>query len=254
MSIAYACRLGYTPVRGRQAKTTHMMVTSTIPSSISVEDAVGLLAREMPSDRGELFLKELANLKQTDAAAISRFLKEYPEFVIPPQMESGKLRLASESPAVERGRSEVDNSLPRAMFSILVLLRSAWKRATPFEREVSLALTQRYVCNGLLQKETGSRMWRVFGNIFIALMGATKQADRLRYCENPTCPAPHFIAKRRTEKYCSEVCANVGQQEQKRRWWQENGPEWRKRWRKRKRKHMSKSPKKSKGRHRDGTQ
>lgn len=230
---------------GNLAKTIHMMSTSTIPSSISVEDAVCLLARDMPSGRGELFLKELANLKQTDAAAISRFLKNYAEFVIPQQLESGKVRLASGSPAVELGLYKVDDSFPRAMFSIQHLLRSAWKRATPFEREVSLALTQRYVCNGLHQKETGGPIWRVYGNIFISLLWATKHADRFRCCESPACPALYFIAERRTQKYCLEACANVAQREQKRTWWSEHGPEWREKQGKRRNK-----PQKSKGRHR----
>jgi hypothetical protein len=212
-----------------QAKTNHYQYSSEASSSIKLEDAICLLGREMVPDHGESFLAELANLKQTDSEAISRFLKKYPKFVIPPQMESGKALLASGSPAATLGLTKVNDSLPRAMFNIQHLLRSAWKRPTPFEREVSLELTKYTVCASLVKGFSAQQqIWQVFGNIFIALMAATRLADRFRYCENPNCPAPYFIAKRRTEKYCAEVCANVAQRKQKKAWWSEHGEEWRK--------------------------
>jgi hypothetical protein len=32
---------------------------------------------------------------------------------------------------------------------------------------------------------------------------------RARFCKNPTCPEPHFIAKRNNQKFCTRDCANV---------------------------------------------
>lgn len=55
-----------------------------------------------------------------------------------------------------------------------------------------------------------------------------KIADRARYCGNPECDAPYFIAKRKNQRYCSEKCAGHGQRELKRSWWAEHGEEWRK--------------------------
>jgi hypothetical protein len=50
----------------------------------------------------------------------------------------------------------------------------------------------------------------------------TSIADRAKYCGNPDCPAPYFIALKRWQKFCSEECAGPVNREQKRRWWHEN--------------------------------
>jgi hypothetical protein len=54
----------------------------------------------------------------------------------------------------------------------------------------------------------------------LALMG---WADLLQYCDNEECPAPYFIAKKRTQKYCSHECAKPAQRESKLRWWTQKG-------------------------------
>ena len=48
-----------------------------------------------------------------------------------------------------------------------------------------------------------------------------------KFCANPDCPAPYFIAGRSTQQYCSEKCSGVLQRAQKRQWWKEHGNEWR---------------------------
>jgi hypothetical protein len=55
-----------------------------------------------------------------------------------------------------------------------------------------------------------------------------KHHDRARCCPNPECPAPYFFAKRHSQRYCSEKCAQSGERETKRRWWAEHGKSWRK--------------------------
>jgi len=47
----------------------------------------------------------------------------------------------------------------------------------------------------------------------------------LRYCENPNCMSPRFRAGRSDHIYCTSDCAELIA---KRRWWAENGNEWRK--------------------------
>jgi hypothetical protein len=49
-----------------------------------------------------------------------------------------------------------------------------------------------------------------------------------RYCQNAECPAPYFFAKKSSQRYCSEDCAQTAERETKRKWWTENGPAWRK--------------------------
>lgn len=51
------------------------------------------------------------------------------------------------------------------------------------------------------------------------LLELMRWADLLRYCGNPGCTMPYFIATRRSQKYCSEPCSGPAQREFKRRWW-----------------------------------
>lgn len=55
-----------------------------------------------------------------------------------------------------------------------------------------------------------------------------KHHNRARYCLNAECPAPYFFASRHSQRYCSEVCAQSGERETKRKWWAKHGAAWRK--------------------------
>lgn len=210
----------------------------------SIETALSFLARKMPPGRAEGFLLELANLKQADPRAISRFREKYPDFFIPPQAEKGEVRLASTSPAARLGLYEVDDSFPRPMFNLQVLLRRACERPTALEREVSLSLALQEVHKQFLRaterklsegpNPSLDTVWKALGNIFVALMPAKRLADRMRSCVNPACPAPYYIAKRRGQKFCTEICAAPAQREQKSAWWSEHGEKWRKKRKKQK--------------------
>ena len=48
-----------------------------------------------------------------------------------------------------------------------------------------------------------------------------------RFCPNPGCPAPYFIAVKRGQQYCARVCAADAQRSHKKKWWAEHGQEWR---------------------------
>jgi hypothetical protein len=45
----------------------------------------------------------------------------------------------------------------------------------------------------------------------------------MRFCKNPDCPAPYFIAKRLTQQYCCQECVNAIQKERKLDWWNRVG-------------------------------
>jgi hypothetical protein len=49
-------------------------------------------------------------------------------------------------------------------------------------------------------------------------------SDKARKCQNPKCDAPYFLASRRDQKFCTERCSRLVAN---RRWWDKNGPEWR---------------------------
>lgn len=51
----------------------------------------------------------------------------------------------------------------------------------------------------------------------------------LRTCANSACQTRFFIADKGTQRYCSDICARVGQQKAKAHWWKAEGPGWRKR-------------------------
>lgn len=55
-----------------------------------------------------------------------------------------------------------------------------------------------------------------------------KHHNRARHCFYADCPTPYFFAKRHTQRYCSEKCAQSAEKETKRRWWSEHGTAWRK--------------------------
>jgi hypothetical protein len=55
-----------------------------------------------------------------------------------------------------------------------------------------------------------------------------KRASKTRCCQNRECHSPYFWASRRSQKYCSDVCALPAQRSYKRLWWQKNGEEWKK--------------------------
>jgi hypothetical protein len=62
-----------------------------------------------------------------------------------------------------------------------------------------------------------------------ALMHLLKCAATMTCCSNKECPAPYFFARRKSQKFCSDICALPAQREHKRRWWSRHGEKWRKR-------------------------
>ena len=61
----------------------------------------------------------------------------------------------------------------------------------------------------------------------LLLLYFTKWSDLTRYCDNPECYVPYFIARDPRQKYCSDGCAKSAQREYKQKWWAENGRSWR---------------------------
>jgi hypothetical protein len=118
------------------------------------------------------------------------------------------------------------------------VLAMAWRRPTVLSRQLCiLQLLATYVSLSGLEVEKanyeGDEFWadwlesRVDPFSLVGLR-ALQIADRMRYCPNPTCLSPYFIAYRRSQKYCTDACALPAQRELKRAWWKEHGDEWRK--------------------------
>jgi len=66
------------------------------------------------------------------------------------------------------------------------------------------------------------------------LLELMRWADLLRFCCNPDCDAPYFIANKRSQKYCHTECSRPAQRKSKRKWWATTGRQRRsakrKRW------------------------
>jgi hypothetical protein len=60
-----------------------------------------------------------------------------------------------------------------------------------------------------------------------ALRYLHRSFGRLKKCGNKDCKTPYFIADKGKQAYCSGECSAVAQKIYKRRWWKEEGPEWR---------------------------
>jgi len=50
----------------------------------------------------------------------------------------------------------------------------------------------------------------------------TRISDLAKKCAHGDCPAPFFIAAKRSQKFCSEACAGPANREAKRKWWHDN--------------------------------
>lgn len=171
----------------------------------------------------EVFLLDVANLRIGDNSDLSRFERRFGRF-LPPPMEA----------AVD---IKTDNELPWA-WAIQEAVRPIWLAPDlrikqwgvfKFSYEVMQHTNRRFASEpGALPKDKGVvEKLPPPTPLEQILLHLLKSADRLRYCKNPECPAPYFFAKRRSQKYCADVCALPAQREFKRLWWAHNGKQWR---------------------------
>jgi hypothetical protein len=66
----------------------------------------------------------------------------------------------------------------------------------------------------------------------MVLLHALKNVHLLRYCANPKCKEPYFVARRGSQIYCSSPCAEPAQREAKLKWWREHGEDRRRKLKK----------------------
>jgi hypothetical protein len=66
-------------------------------------------------------------------------------------------------------------------------------------------------------------------NIPLSLaVGVSQLAPRLTICQNPKCLNRYFLKGRSTQRFCDQpACIRYGQREHKKKWWAENGEQWR---------------------------
>jgi hypothetical protein len=106
------------------------------------------------------------------------------------------------------------------------LLKDAWKQPTSLSRELKIFCLQRDLLGLHALREDPVESFKTDKLMFLILR-AVFLAEKMRYCANPECPAPYFLAKRRSQKYCTQECALPAQREFKKAWWAEHGENWR---------------------------
>jgi len=82
--------------------------------------------------------------------------------------------------------------------------------------------------NKLLLVVTARSLWQ-----YLCLCLMAEKVGTLRFCENPNCGAPYFVARRRDQAFCGSDCSELIA---KRRWWANHGEDWRRKWRAKKKK------------------
>lgn len=206
-------------------------------------DETQTLALVSPA-QAQSFMKELANLRD-DLEAVERFrnrfahmLVDIPEFS-PERIEN--LRVVSglvvefppDSPSI--GEVPTDKDLAKHSLVRLSLLlhflrsmvQSIWIAPNVREREFrAWTFHKLFLDKGAIRFLAAPG---VFDHVAPpspfeqSLLYLLKAVDRARYCGNPDCVAPYFLAKRRSQKYCSDACSQPAQKEFKKQWWKEVG-------------------------------
>lgn len=233
-------------LRGRSLFSPSLFLREEIP----VEDIMALESAVMRLDprKAESFLVELLNTDTGDpndpgiaarrAKEATRFSARFSDFIpfrfrvdkMPPEEE--KWLLVDLMPANE---AEAVANFVLRFLRYQINLRRAWDASTPLARKVFLLgpLYETMRDYHALWKvreniEESLRALAAYANLTSAILHAIHIVDWMRHCPNPDCPAPYFIAMRRSQRYCSEACALPAQREFKRAWWAEHGSEWRK--------------------------
>jgi len=201
----------------------------------SKETCSFLLASPLELRRADSFLCELANipdrapdrmkLPESYLAAWSRVIARYRDLF--PKHGYPADERPTNSPDAPGMAWFSDDPKELLVEDIPIKLKRAWVKPTAIGRQIYLLLEIAWY----LRAVAAETEWRVTQDTIdpfaFVLLRALHVADRMRFCPNPGCPAPYFIAARRSQKYCSEACALPAQREFKRAWWAEHGTQWR---------------------------
>jgi hypothetical protein len=116
----------------------------------------------------------------------------------------------------------------RHLFDLAKRLRAAWDEPNLRKRERLIFEFHRQYRVGLNPSAQEWPEQTLFDDVMDHFRMVATQA-RAKYCGNPDCPNPYFIAAKRSYKYCSPDCSGPSQKKFKREWWAAHGPGWRQR-------------------------
>lgn len=108
-------------------------------------------------------------------------------------------------------------------------LRELWDAGTPATRkeEILTGWLRRGPADFLLPRWKG-RTLNLFPNYVnlraLLFIGIVHRSARFARCHNPDCPAPYFLAKRRSQKFCERGdCTAFAQRKYALKWWNAEG-------------------------------
>lgn len=168
--------------------------------------------------RLEKFLAAFANTGP-ELAGARWLLAQFPEFFPPGYLESG----GAIGYGAEHGELEMPLKHSPEVYALTEIsrlakrFRGAWKERDQRVREWCL-FEVRKAFHG--ETEPANYEPPAFTPFEQAIFHFQRNWDRVRYCENATCPAHYFFGKhRKPQKYCSSICAGPAKKEAKLRWW-----------------------------------
>jgi hypothetical protein len=127
------------------------------------------------------------------------------------------------------GRTQDESMVVLRLSDLQNGLRIAWKEPdyrTRIYRVFWILSGLNHIDNRLLlgnRTEAGTFSVPAQGPFEKALFQLMQAGDLAKFCPNPECAAPYFFAARRSQKYCSDVCAIPAQREAKLRYWNTKG-------------------------------
>lgn len=185
------------------------------------------LAHVAPT-RAEKFLKFLANLRD-DLASVKKCMSDFSDLT-PKRTVEDWLAYALKPEWEQRNESPYW-PLPKELGQLRETLRRMWKEPDTRTRDWMAYMLRYYelvrMGFAVVNPEVTGKQLPPPTPFERCLQHLGRCADRAHYCANSACPAPYFIAGRRSQRYCSDTCAQPAQREYKRRWWDEHGDTWR---------------------------
>ena len=178
-------------------------------------------------------------LLDNDPVAVEAFERRYGD-IIP-----SKWLVSTNSKSIEEAAPGSLLSLidPRNLFystpSLRDALRAIWIAPDKRTKEwgVFRLIESAVISDTNPTPHTGSATFQIVDGHVVPLPPPTSLEYCLRYllrnanksvvCANVECPAPYFFAGRKSQKYCTEKCAQPAQRKFKQEWWAKNGKEWR---------------------------
>jgi hypothetical protein len=190
--------------------------------AIAQNSSTDLARLSVPPHRAELFLERLANLDTTDVNKSWSFAERFCD-LLPIRQRGAAIRMVPKLLSQKLMASGLKQLQP--------ILRKVWKESVPTMKEAGLMFIAGDYMHKSAEAVTGENLGFIAGTGFagvpdkflMVLLYALKHVRLLRYCANPDCKEPYFVARRASQVFCSGPCAKPAQQEAKKKWWDKHG-------------------------------